>query len=910
MGLVKRVGEVNTSEQEFGLLKTQPVKIALKDNNQPYAVCTARRVPIPLLGAVKEELEKMEANDIIEAVTDPTEWCAPMVPVQKKSGKTRICVDLKKLNKAVKRERFILPTSEGMIAQLRGSTVFSSLDAVSRFWQIPLDKDSQRLTTFITPYGRYCFKHLPFGISSAPEIFQRKMVETLEGLDGVAVYMDDIIIHGSNTSEHDERLQKVLDRLESAGLKLNNEKCVLRKEELHFLGQVINKDGVRPDPAKVSAVSKLEPPENVQELKRALGMINYLGKYIPDLATVGQPLYALLKADSVWMWGPAQQAAFEQVKELLTTSPTLVYYDVSRSTVVSADASSYGIGGVLLQLHGEDWRPVAYCSRRLSDAETRYAQIEKECLASVWACERFQMYLYGLLAFKLITDHKPLIPLMNSRDLDNVPLRCQRLLMRLMRFNPEAEYAPGKTLVVADTLSRSPQEDKELSRDTDVECYVAAVMSSIPASPKKIDSIRAETAADEQLQEVIRYIQEGWPEHRAHINTCVREYFPVRNELSMHDGVVTRGSRIVIPGRLRSEILERIHEGHQGLNKCRDRANTSVWWPGIATQITHKVENCMYCREQRRAQNREPLLSTPLPDRPWKRIGIDLCEHERESYLVIADYYSRYLEILHMPTTTSAHVILKLRATFARHGIPEEVVSDNGPQFNSDVFRGFACDMDFTHTTSSPHNPQGNGYAERAVQTAKGILRQKDPLLALMVYRSSPHSSTGVSPAELLMGRKISTTLPTLAKNLQPKWPSRHHIRARDAAEKSKQAFYYNKRHGVRELTPLQRGDHVLTRLDNQKTWSTPEVVAGESVTQRSYLIETEQGALYRRNRRHLQAVPVAGPPANDDTNPRNNSPDIQMSPEHGSPGPTRNTDGLIQTRSVRPVKPVQRLDL
>ncbi|KAK5921824.1 hypothetical protein CgunFtcFv8_019149 [Champsocephalus gunnari] len=131
-----------------------------------------------------------------------------------------------------------------------------------------------------------------------------------------------------------------------------------------------------------------------------------------------------------------------------------------------------------------------------------------------------------------------------------------------------------------------------------------------------------------------------------------------------------------------------------------------------------------------------------------------------------------------MPTTTSAHVILKLRATFARHGIPEQVVSDNGPQFSSDVFRGFACDMDFTHTTSSPHNPQGNGYAERAVQTAKGILRQKDPLLALMVYRSSPHSSTGVSPAELLMGRKIRTTLPTLAKNLQPKWPSRHHIRA------------------------------------------------------------------------------------------------------------------------------------
>ncbi len=212
MGLVKRVFEVHSSEREFGLLQTQPMKIALQDNAQPYAVCTARRVPIPLLGAVKEELARMEANNIIEAVTEPTEWCAPMVPVPKKSGRARICVDLKKLNKAVKRERFILPTAEEMTTQLNGSTVFSSLDAASGFWQIPLDKDSQRLTTFITPYGRFCFKHLPFGITSAPEIFQRKMVETLEGLQGVAVYMDDIAVHGRTMSEHNAQRNVCLEK--------------------------------------------------------------------------------------------------------------------------------------------------------------------------------------------------------------------------------------------------------------------------------------------------------------------------------------------------------------------------------------------------------------------------------------------------------------------------------------------------------------------------------------------------------------------------------------------------------------------------------------------------------------------------------------------------------------------------
>lgn len=233
MELIKRAYEISTSEQEFGLLKTQPVKIALQDNAQPYAVATVRRVPIPLFNAVKEKLDQMEASDLIEAVTEPTEWCTPMVLVLKKNGQARICVNLKTLNKAVKRERFILPTSEEMIAQLSGSIVFSSLDAASGFWQIPLDHDSQRLTTFITPYGRYCFKRLPFGITSAPEIFQRKMGEPLEGLQGVEVYMDDIIVFGRDMSEHSEHLQKVMERLESASLKLNTKKCMLRKTELH-----------------------------------------------------------------------------------------------------------------------------------------------------------------------------------------------------------------------------------------------------------------------------------------------------------------------------------------------------------------------------------------------------------------------------------------------------------------------------------------------------------------------------------------------------------------------------------------------------------------------------------------------------------------------------------------------------
>ncbi|XP_034023466.1 uncharacterized protein K02A2.6-like [Thalassophryne amazonica] len=869
-----------------------------------------------MLQKVKEELERRERNGIIERVTQPTDWCASMVPVLKKNtGKARICVDLKRLNKAVKREQYILPTTDEIIAKLSGATVFTTLDAASGFFQIPLHPDSCKLTTFITPFGRFHFKRLPFGITSAPEIFQRKMMETMEGLEGVEIFMDDVLIYGATVSEHDQRLEKVMQRIEIAGLKLNRDKCSIRQHQLRFLGHLIDKDGIRPDPDKVEAIQQLPPPTNVPELKRILGMVNYLGRYIPKLSTVAQPLYELLKGKNAWTWGLVQQTAFEHTKQLLTTAPVLAYYDVSKPTAVSADASSYGLGGVLLQLHGQQWKPVAYCSRRLTDAETRYAQIEKECLAGVWACEKFDRYLTGIESFKLVTDHKPLVPLINSCNLDNVPLRCQRLLMRLMRFSPVAEYAPGKTLIVADTLSRSPLSTcTEPDTQSDVACYVASIVGVIPASQNKMEEIKMATAEDAELQSLIKFIWTGWPEHSCKVPVGIRQFMQVKAELSEHDGLVLRGSRIVVPQLMRKEILQKIHEGHQGLTKCRERAYSSVWWPGLATEISGLVSSCQVCFEQKRTQQKEPLISTPLPDCPWKRIAMDLCEYNHQNYLVVSDYYSRFVEILHMPSTTSTHAIRKLKAVFARFGIPDEVVTDNGSQFSSAEFQEFAKQFDFRHCTSSPHHPQGNGHAERAVQTAKKILKQADPVLALMIYRSTPCSSTGFSPAELLMGRKIRTTLPTLEKNLRSWWPSRAAVKEKDDREKAKQAYYYNRRHGARSLPVLQPGDVVRSKLDHEKSWSRSAVVSGESTTPRSLVIKTQQGAELRRNRRHLRPEPVSQsslPAISDNTETDTHSAVSETVPSSQSVTPPVSLiPGQTVTRSGRVCKPVNRLDL
>lgn len=367
---IQKPGIVNQFPDVFrglGKLKDNYV-IDLKEDATPYALTTPRRVPIPLLPKVKEELQRMEKLGVITRIEEPTDWCSGMVVVPKQNGKVRICVDLTKLNESVRRERHILPSVEQTLAQIGGAKHFSKLNTNSGYWQIELAPESAKLTTFITPFGRFCFNRLPFGIMSAPEHFQRRMMEILES---VICLVEDILVSGKTQEEHDQRLKAVLSRLQKDGLTLGLEMCEINKPSVRFLGQLINETGVRPDPDKVRAIQEMKPPTTVSELRRFLGMINQQSKFSFHQT---KPLRDLLSLKNQWNWGKDQQQAFESLQRSLSFSEVLAMYNASHETVLSADASSYGLGAVLRQRQPDrSLRPIAYASRALTETEQRYA---------------------------------------------------------------------------------------------------------------------------------------------------------------------------------------------------------------------------------------------------------------------------------------------------------------------------------------------------------------------------------------------------------------------------------------------------------------------------------------------------------------------------------------------------------
>ena len=542
-----------------------------------------------------------------------------------------------------------------------------------------------------------------------------------------------------------------------------------------------------------------------------------MSPFIPNLSQQTATLRDLVKKDAEFIWAESHNAAFDATKSLICREVTLAYFDPQAESVIQVDASSRGLGAVLIQ-HG---KPIAFASKSLSDCEQRYANIEREMLAVVFGCERFHMYVYGK-SFVIESGHKPL-EMINLKNLAAAPQRLQRMFLRVQPYDFVLRYKPGKQMMLADAMSRQPSS-KSTQIDLDIQ------VSFVQFSTQKLQSIREATQADDELCSLRAVIVDGWPDSQRHLAAPLRPYWSCRDELAVEDGLIMKGDRLVIPLSLQAEVLSKLHEAHQGIEKTRLRARSCVYWKSINKDIDDIVRKCDACQRLQKRQAHELLMQHELPTRPWQIVGTDLFAIREDTYLLICDYYSKFPFVYRIEEkVTSDRIISKMSGVFAENGSPSKVVSDNGGHYSSQAFRNFAAEWCFDHVTSSPHFPQSNGFIERQVQTVKYTLEKaamsrSNPQKALLALRSTPIDSHLPSPAEMLNARKYKSNLPVIIRNEH--W-SKDEIRRRLAERQEIQRVNHDKR-AMQPLAPLIPGQDVRVRDTQTDTWQPAKVISTE----------------------------------------------------------------------------------
>ena len=840
------------TEDSLGCIGDYTYKIKLKKDAVPV-VHPVRKLPFTRVQPVEEELKRMVKIGSIAPVDVPTEWVNSMVVTEKpETGKIRVCLDPTSLNKFVMREHTALPTEEEILSKLQEATIFTKLDAKDGYWQVPLDEESSYLTTFNTHVGRFRYLRLPFGLNSSNEVFQKRMIQVFKGLPGIIVMFDDILVYGKNQEEHDIRVKQALKRSREVGLKLNRNKCKFQLPEVRYIGHVIGAEGIRPDPQKVDDIKNMPRPTDKTGVQRILGTLNFLHKFIPNMSELTAPLRSLLVKGVEFSWSFEQEGAMKKIISVLTSSPVLGFYDSKKDIVLTSDASQHGLGACIMQ----EGKPIAYASRSLTATQCNYAQIEKELLSVVFGAERFYQYLYGK-EVKVETDHKPLIPLF-KKPIFKVPARIQRLMLRLQRYNLDVHYKPGKFMFIPDTLSRAVSTvrsytDPILEKEADM--MIHTVIQNLNCSSEMKNRIRVSTELDEALICVKNYIKNGWPNRMSDCTSSVKPYWHHRASLAIVSDMILFGDRIVVPTTLRKEILNRIHAGHQGRERCKISARRVVYWPSMNTQIDEVVDKCEACLLTRNAPPREPLKPHRVPERAWQKIACDFYSYAGEKWQVVTDYFSKWIEIRQMPVynATAQHSVEHLKSVCSRFGIPEEICSDGDFLYTSNEFKQFCKKYGIDHTFSSSRYAQSNGMIENSVKHVKNLIRRcrhnKDDLyLALLDYRNTPLSSNIGSPAQLLFNRNLRSIVPCLDNFLNTKSDTVN----RDLLvnRQGKAEFYYN-RTAQGERPKFKPGDIVKYRDSlADKIWQSGHIKRANN--SRSYELLNPRGRIIRRNSKFL----------------------------------------------------------
>lgn len=862
LNLIKRVDNVDIKKSdslsvfdEFGHLfqgigcLEKPYHIELKEDAVPVA-CPARSIPFAIRDDLKIALEALEKEKIIVKDTESADWVHPLVIVRKSNGQLRLCLDPKDLNLSVKRHFFKLPTLEELTEEFAGAKYFSTLDCTQGFLQVPLDRESSKLCTFSTIFGRYRFLRLPYGLTSAPEVYQERMSEIFEDIKGVKIFIDDLIISAKDKVEHDKKLREVLKRASDYNLRFNKEKCRLGLSEVKYMGYRVTSEGLKPDESKVEAIKSMPTPTNVGEIQRFLGLVTYLGRFIPNLSERTAPLRELIKKDSIFDWKLKQEKAFNDLKDSLCKSPCLKFFDPNQPVTISVDSSKSGMGAVLMQ----EGRPCAHASRALTDPQTRYSQIEKELLAVWFGVIHFSQYVLFSRKFTVETDHKPLVSIIN-KPVNSCPARLQRIIVQLRKYDFQLIYKPGKQLILADTLSRAYINKKfDENIDIEMDAQICLIEMNLNATKEKREEFLEETRTDAALISLKKQVEQGWPTKLKQVPDNIKFYFRFKHEISEANGLLYRDTKIIVPTKLRKEILSKLHcNSHLGIRKSIEKANLSFYWPGMNKEIQDMILACNICQTFQNSQTPEPMIPHDVVKLPWHKVGCDLFHLYNEKYLLLVDYYSKFFEMVNLHRDSSSeNVILCLKSIFSRQGIPNCLVTDNGPEFSSYRFGEFSDNWEFKHIKSSPRYPQSNGQVERFIQTVKKTLKKaiadnKDPFLALLDLRNTPVDGIH-SPANILMNRHLRDLLPK--PNVKPfRNFSKQKYDKFINKSKTVQKHYYDRK--CKTLKPLKKADKVWVQTQPNADWSKATIV--ERVGIRSYKLLLENGSSLVRNRRFIR---------------------------------------------------------
>ncbi len=609
-------------EEVLGTFKGRKARIEVDPGATPR-YHKARTLPYALRPKVEEELDRLVAEGTLEPVPH-SEWATPLVARMKADKKSiRLCGDFKvTVNPVAKLDRYPVPKVEDLFATLKRGRLFTKLDLRHAYQQLPLDEDSKKYVVINTTKGLFRYTRLPYGISSAPGIFQREMEHLFQGIPGVVVYLDDILITGEDEASHLKTLESVLCRLSETGLKVKKGKCLFMAPTVTFLGHRIDAEGLHPLLDKMEAIEAAPAPTNVTELKSFLGLLTYYGKFLPNLSTKLTPLYRLLRHDAPWKWSTEQDKVFCESKKLLTSDCLLVHFDQKLPLTLACDASAYGIGAVLAhKMPDGSEKPVGYASRTLNKAEQNYSQLEKEGLSLVFGIKKFYAYVFGR-SFELITDHKPLLGLLGEARSTSpqASARVRRWSLYLSMFEYTLKFRKTEAHANADALSRLPLP--VMAPDPSEPAELVLLSQHLQDSPVSAEQIRRQTEKDQVLAPVVQFLKQGWP-MAVEKNSPIMPFFQRRTELSLYEGCVLWGARVVVPGTFQEAILAELHEGHPGMVRMKGLARSYVWWPGLNSDIETTIRLCAECQVVQAAPAAAPLHPWNWPARPWARLHLD-----------------------------------------------------------------------------------------------------------------------------------------------------------------------------------------------------------------------------------------------------------------------------------------------